>query len=169
MSHFGSHHFCVNFCPHCHTIGTKSGNHSWEGVPEGYVLKLEKALYGLKQAGRQWYQTLRDTMKEFSMKCIKLDPHTFIIMKKVKGKNMILIIPVYVDDLFPFGNKELVDDFKEWIPKYLKTSQPCDAHYFLGICVTRNHNPPTSRPYITLDQFNFTSNILITVPQLFQN
>ena len=140
-----------------------------EGVPEGYVLKLEKALYGLKQAGRQWYQTLRDAMKEFGMKRIESDPHTFIIMKKVKGKNMILIIPVYIDDLFPFGNKELVADFEEWIPKYFETSPPCDAHYFLGIRVTRNRNPPTGRPYIALDQSNFAGNILITVPQLFQN
>jgi len=45
------------------------------------------------------------------MKHIPSDPHLFIITKQVKRKWKILIVPVYVDDLFPFGDKVLTDEF----------------------------------------------------------
>jgi hypothetical protein len=113
-------------------------------VPEDHVLKLEKALYGLKQAGRQWYQTLRNVMEKFGMKRVESDPHTFIATKVIKGEKKTLIVPVYVDDLFPFGDKVLTDEFEKYIPDYFETSPPCDARYFLGIRVTRDRNPATT-------------------------
>ena len=54
------------------------------------------------------YLRLKDVMKKFGMELISSDPHTFIARKKVKGELKTIIIPVYVDDLFPFGDKELV-------------------------------------------------------------
>jgi hypothetical protein len=82
-----------------------------QDVPEGHVLQLIKALYGLKQAGRQWYFRLFEVMTEFGMKRIESDPHTFICFKFINQVKLTIIIPIWVDDLFPAGDKALVDDF----------------------------------------------------------
>ena len=73
-----------------------------EGMPENHVLKLEKALYGLKQVGQQWYHKRSGVMDKFGMKHVKSNPHTFMTTKVVRGKKLTLIIPIYMDDLFPF-------------------------------------------------------------------
>ena len=134
-----------------------------KGVPEGHVLQLIKALYGLKQAGCQWYKTLMGAMEKFSMKKIKSDPHIFIIQKSKK----VLIILIWVDDLFPFRDKHLVNDFKRWIPNYFDTSPPCDAHYFLGIHVTRNRTIEDPKPFIALNQISFIENALVTIERMY--
>ena len=105
-------------------------------VPKGHVLKLIKALYGLRQAGRQWYNTLREVLEKFGMKRVESDPHTFVATKVINREKKTLIIPIYMDDLFPFGDKVLTDNFEVFIPNYFETTPPCDAHYFLGIRVT---------------------------------
>jgi len=104
-------------CPQC-----MEAPEGLTGVPDGYCCHLIRALYGLRQAGRQWYHELSGVMKKFGMKRIPSDPHTFIAMKVVKKKECRLILPVYIDDLFPFGDKALTDDFENWILKYFKTS-----------------------------------------------
>ena len=141
-----------------------------EDVPEDHVLLLIKALYGLKQAGHQWYQTLKSVMEQFGMKQVKSNPHTFITYKTIKGEQKTLIIPVYVDDLFPFSDKILVDEFKSWIPDYFETTPPCDAHYFLGICVTRSRipkSPTTVKPYVALDQITFIERVVATISEFY--
>jgi hypothetical protein len=134
-----------------------------EGVPEGHVLQLLKALYGLKQAGRQWYKTLKEQLEKFGMKKIESDPHTFI----VRRSKMVLIIPIWVDDLFIFGDKRLTDEFEKWIPDVFETTPPCDAHYFLGIRVTRNRITVDPMPYIALDQITFIENVLTVIEQMY--
>ena len=139
-----------------------------EGIPEGYVLQLIKALYGLKQAGRQWYHKLREFMLTCGMKRVESDPHTFAVTKVINKKTLKIVVPIYVDDLFPIGNKELTDDFKRSVPKSFDTSTPCDAHYFLGIRVTRNRSPSAGiQPYICLDQIHFAENLVASIKQFF--
>jgi hypothetical protein len=141
-----------------------------QGIPEGHVLLLIKALYGLKQAGCQWYFRLFEVMTEFGMKRIESNPHTFICFKFINQVKLTIIIPIWVDDLFPAGDKALVDDFETWIPKYFETSPPCDAHYFLGIRVTRNRipeSPTTVTPYICFDQISFVKNVLSVISKMF--
>ena len=92
--------------------------------PEGYELEkgwvwhLKKAVYGLKQAGRQWYKKLKEVLTEFSMTQVIGDPNTFVAHKVVNGKRCTLILPIYVDDLIPIGDKVLTDDFEANIGKY---------------------------------------------------
>ena len=107
-----------------------------EDVPEGYILKLKKALYGLKQAGRQWYENLCKTMKDFGLKHAESDPHTFVFNGKISRVTHTLIVPVYIDDIFLFGSKILTNQFEEFIPQYYDITNPCDAQYLLGIRVT---------------------------------
>ena len=125
-------------------------------VPAGHCLLLKKALYGLKQAGRQWYLKLKGAMAEFGLAQVKSEPHTFVAHKVVGGKRCTLILPVYVDDLFPIGNKELTDEFEEWIPTYFDITPPVDAHFFLGMRISRSRRPGLtqgiSNAFIALDQ-----------------
>ena len=107
-----------------------------EDILEGYVLKLKKALYGLKQASRQWYENLHKTMKDFGLKRAESDPHTFVFNGKISGVTHTLVVPVYIDDIFLFGSKTLTNQFEEFIPQYYDITDPCDAQYLLGICVT---------------------------------
>jgi len=140
-----------------------------EGVPEGHCCKLIKALYGLKQAGRQWYQKLSETMAEFKATRIPSDPHTFMVTKVIDKVKRALILPVYVDDLFPFGDKVLTDDFEKWIPEYFDTSTPCDAHYLLGIRITRDRSPWfLQQPWISLDQINFIENTISSISSAYK-
>lgn len=72
--------------------------------PRGYenqdylkVLKLKKALYGLKQAPRAWFSRIEAFfLKEGFEKCHS--EHTLFVKENEGGK--ILIISIYVDDLF---------------------------------------------------------------------
>jgi hypothetical protein len=59
--------------------------------------------------------------------------HTFIGHKVINGVKCILILLIYIDNLFPIGNKVLTDDFERWISNYFKITPPGDIHYFLGI------------------------------------
>ena len=135
-----------------------------EDVPEGYVLKLKKALYGLKQAGCQWYEHLRATMKDFSLKCAESDPHTFIFNGRINGVTHTLIDPIYVDNIFLFRSKILTNQFKEFIPRYYDITDPCDAQYLLGIHVTRQR---TDDKYILLDQVRFAEQTISNIVQYY--
>ena len=131
-----------------------------QDIPKGNVLLLRKAIYSLKQASRQWYRKLHDTMAKFDLKLVKNEPHTFVAHKVVNGVNRTLIIPIYVDDLFPIGDNVLTDEFEAWIGNYFEITPPCDTHYFLGIRVKRDRNPPRDEPYISIDQVNYAQSII---------
>ena len=127
-------------------------------VPEGHALCLWKALYGLKQAAKQWHKKLSSVLAEFGLKQISNKPNTFFVRKVIKGEPKILIVPVYVDDLFLIGNKELTDEFESWIVKYFDCTIIGDAILFLGIRVTRDRTP--GQEALTLDQTVFVDNFL---------
>jgi len=126
-------------------------------VPEGHVLLLVKALYGLRQAGRQWYKTLSETLRKHGLVQIVNDPHTFIVHRMFKGKRLTLIVPVYVDDLLPLGDKRLVDEFEQYIPDSFEVSAVGDASFFLGIRIRRERGESRR---LKLDQFAFVQTIL---------
>jgi len=86
------------------------------------------------------------------------DPHTFVTCKIVEGSQCTLILPVYVDDLLPLGNKVLTDEFEKWIGNYFETTAPTDAKYFLGLRLRRNRI--VEIPWLTLDQHQFIKVIL---------
>ena len=136
-------------------------------VPTGHCLLLRKALYGLKQAGRQWYLKLKGAMAKFGLAQVKLEPHTFVAHKVVGGKHCMLILPVYVDDLFPIGNKELTDEFEKWIPTYFDITPPVDAHFFLGMRISWSRQSGStqgvSNAFIALDQLAFIESVLARV------
>jgi len=126
------------------------------GVPEGHVLRLVKALYGLKQAGRQWHSKLKSTLSTYDLRQIVSNPNTYVAHKVVNGKRCILVLPVYVDNLLPMGDKELTDDFKTNIGNSFEVTLMGDASYFLGLRISwdREHGE------LSLDQMKFATKIL---------
>lgn len=127
-------------------------------VPKGHVLRLKKALYGLKQAGRQWYRRLREAVSKFDLKPLANDPHTYVTHKVVDGVRRTLILPVYVDDLLPVGDKVLCDEFERWIPNYFDVTIAGDVSLFLGIRVLRSRT--ADPPFLSLDQHTFAEEIV---------
>ena len=126
-------------------------------VPDGCVLLLLKALYGLRQAGRQWYKRLREVVSKFGLHPLVNDPHTYVSHKTIDGTKKTLILPVYVDDLIPIGDKVLCDDFERWIPEYFDVTPASDAALILGIRITRDRN--AEPPFLVLDQEKFAKTI----------
>jgi len=127
-------------------------------IPKGKVLRLKKALYGLKQAGRAWYTKLRSIMKQFGLTQVPCEPHLFAVQKTIKQREYTLIVPIYMVNLFPIGDKILTDQFEEYIGKYLDITILGNASFFLGIHVTRNRT--TIPPSLTIDQEVYAISIL---------
>ena len=77
---------------------------------EEMVHRLNKALYGLKQAPRSWYSRIDAHLVNLGF--VKSSSEFTLYVKKVD--NDILVVSLYVDDLFVIGShNELIDKFKE--------------------------------------------------------
>nr|GEX71729.1 putative ribonuclease H-like domain-containing protein [Tanacetum cinerariifolium] len=92
------------------------------------VYKVVKALYGLHQALRAWYETLANYLLENGFQKEKIDQTLFI--KRQKG--YILLVQVYVDDIF-FGstNKDLCKAFEKLIKDKFQMSSIGELTFFL--------------------------------------
>ena len=127
-------------------------------MPNGHVYHLKKALYGLKQAGQQWYFKLKSVLNEFRFMQIKCKLHTFVVQKVVDGIKRTLILPVYVNDLLPIGNKVLTNEFEWNIGKYFDVTLSGNVSYFLGIQLQRDRL--ADPPCLILNQHKFIQDIL---------
>ncbi|WVZ15253.1 hypothetical protein V8G54_012819 [Vigna mungo] len=113
--------------------------------PEGFALQgqedkvylLKKALYGLKQAPRSWYSRIDAHL--MSLGFVKsLSEYTLYIKKVNKD---ILMISLYVDDLFVTGNcKEMIDKFKEEMENVFEMTDLGKMTFFLGMQVQQKKN-----------------------------
>ena len=111
--------------------------------PEGFekkgeehkVFKLSKALYGLRQAPRAWNTKLDQILKRLGFK--KCSKESSVYRKDDKGK--LLIVAIYVDDLFVTGNsKAEIADFKKNMSKNFEMSDLGLLTYYLGLEVKQN-------------------------------
>jgi hypothetical protein len=69
-----------------------------------HVCKLRKALYGLKQASKVWYDRIDGFLKSPSFQKSGADANMYF---KVRG-NQLVILTLYVDDLFLTGDEGLI-------------------------------------------------------------
>lgn len=118
---------------------------------ENKVCRLNKSLYGLKQSSPVWYQKLDVELKLFGF---KQSNHETCIYVKSKNK-CILIVAVFVDDIFLFGNdcrgkKKL----KINLMNKFKLKDLGNARHVLGIGVKREKDE------IRLDQSRYISYVL---------
>ena len=71
---------------------------------ESHVCRLKNALYGLKQAPRAWYSRIDSYLK--SLGFTKSDADSNLYFKVVK--NHLLILVLYLDDLFLNGEEHQI-------------------------------------------------------------
>jgi hypothetical protein len=75
---------------------------------ESHVCLLRKALYGLKQAPRAWYSRIDTYLLQMGFKKRDVDSNLYYI---IRGEDMLILI-LYVDDLFITGAKDLIVECK---------------------------------------------------------
>ena len=112
--------------------------------PQGYVrknnehkvYKLQKAIYGLKQALRAWYSRIEAYFTKEGFVRSKTE-HTLFV--KEQGKEKVLYVNIYVDDLVFIGNDEqLMEEFKTSMKAEFEMTDLGKMRYFLGIEVIQN-------------------------------
>nr|GEZ09403.1 putative RNA-directed DNA polymerase [Tanacetum cinerariifolium] len=98
---------------------------------EHKVYKLQKALYGLKQAPRAWFSRIEAYfVKEGFMR--SHSEHTLFIKRISDGS--LLLVNIYVDDLFYTGNNEqMLKEFKSSMKGEFEMTDLGKMRYFLGI------------------------------------
>ena len=113
--------------------------------PEGFetkgkekkVYKLSKALYGLKQAPRAWNTKLDQVLK--GMKFSRCSKENAVYRKE--EKDAILIVAIYVDDLFITGNSiNTINEFKKGMSSKFEMSDLGKLTYYLGIEVHQGND-----------------------------
>lgn len=127
--------------------------------PEGFevqgskkkVYKLHKALYGLKQAPRAWNDKLNGILLELGFTRCSKEPSVY---RKTVKEN-ILVVAVYVDDLFVTGaSPYVIKEFKREMASKFDMSDLGKLSYYLGIEVSQEEGR------ITLNQRRYALKIL---------
>ncbi|GJS28841.1 putative ribonuclease H-like domain-containing protein [Tanacetum coccineum] len=96
------------------------------------VYKVEKVLYRLHQAPRAWYETLLTYLLDNRFQRGKIDKTLFIR----KNKGDILLLQVYVDDIFFSSTKKsLCTKFEKMMHKKFQMSSMGELIFFLGLQV----------------------------------
>lgn len=111
--------------------------------PEGFekegeeekVFKLSKALYGLRQAPRAWNTKLDQILKKLRFKRCAKESSVY----RREERDELLIIAIYVDDLFVTGNStKIIKEFKASMSKQFEMSDLGLLTYYLGIEVKQS-------------------------------
>jgi hypothetical protein len=129
--------------------------------PEGFavkgqehlVCKLDKSLYGLKQAGRTWHKCLDGVLQTMGFRPIHADNCIYIYQRS----GVVVIIPVYVDDLLLCSNSlDKLTAFKLELSTHFKMHDLGEARFVLGIEIKRDRTTRT----LSISQGAYISNIL---------
>ena len=119
------------------------------------MLKLRKALYGLVEAPKLWYDTLRTDLLKMDFKVTKSEPCFFVMNKERGGRQQIVIMGIFVDDILCFGAcSEMVKEVKAKLSTRFKVKDLGDARWVLGMRVQQLQGK------ITIDQENYKNDIL---------
>lgn len=125
-------------------------------LPDGSALRLQKAMYGIKQAPRAWNDEFNAAIE--SLGYTRCTSDTCVYVKKSRN-NKSIIVPIFVDDMFPACAKEdlaeLRTDLQVLKDKY-KIAEFAEAEVMLGMRITRNRQART----IKLDQTVLTRKLL---------
>ena len=93
------------------------------------MCKLKKSLYGLKQARRVWYARIDGHFHNLGFSESTADSNLYF---KVVH-NHILILVLYVDNLFLIGEEQLIAQRKRELTSEFEMKDLCLMHYFLGL------------------------------------
>ena len=101
---------------------------------ESHLCRLKKALYGLKQAPKTWYGRIDGFLSSLGFTKSKADSNLYY---KVKDGNLVILL-LYVDDLFLIGMDGLIADTKRKLAVEFEMKDLGMMHYFLGMEVWLN-------------------------------
>ena len=96
---------------------------------DSHVCRLKKSLYGLKQAPRTWYGRIDSFLSNLDFTKSKVDSNLYY---KVENGNLVILL-LYVDDLFVRGMYGLIGDTKRKLAPEFKKKDFGMMHYFLGM------------------------------------
>ena len=96
---------------------------------ETHVCKLKKSLYGLKQAPRTWYDRIDSFLSSLGFTKSKSDSNLFY---KVEYDG-IMILLLYVDDMFLIGNEKLISGCKKKFVEKFEIKYLGMMHCVLGL------------------------------------
>ena len=99
------------------------------GIQTGEYSRLNRNLYRSKSAPRLWYKSLVEFLKSVSLESVAGHPYLFIRLST--GAYRIIVIAVFVDDLFVCGEK---DEDIEHLKKLMneKFALTDGGNYYLG-------------------------------------
>lgn len=125
--------------------------------PPGSVYRLLKTLYGIKQAPRAWNEDLNNSIMAMGYKRCMKDSCVYIKTSQT-GKQ--IIIPVFVDDLFPMcmtvDLAEMEADLEKLKSKY-KIPSFDEASVVLGMRIRRDR----ANRITTMDQELYVNQLLV--------
>src|SRR5713226_5024242 len=96
---------------------------------KAHVCKLKKSLYGPKQASRVEYAKMDGFLHSLGFSKSTVDSKLYF---KVVH-NHVLILVLYVDDLFLTGDEQLIDQCKRELTSEFEMKDLVMMHYFLGL------------------------------------
>jgi hypothetical protein len=94
-----------------------------------HVCKLKKALYRLKQAPRSWYGRIDSFLMSLGFMKSKADSNIYF---KVMSDELVILL-LYVDDLFLTGEEKLIIDCKKKLAAEFEMKDLGLVHCFLGL------------------------------------
>jgi hypothetical protein len=99
-----------------------------------HVCRLKKALYGLKQALRAWYGRIDNFLMSLGFTKNKVDSNLYF---KVMNDELVILL-LYVDDLFLTGEENLIADCKKKLVAEFEMKDLGLMHYFLNLEVWKS-------------------------------
>jgi len=96
---------------------------------ETHVCRIRRALYKLKQAPRDWYSRIDTYLQQMGFTKSDADPNLYYI---VVGDDLLILV-LYVDDLFITWAERLISVCLEDLPMEFKMKDTGMMHYFLGL------------------------------------
>ena len=96
---------------------------------ETHVCKLNKSLYSLKQEPRTWYDRKNNFLMSLGFTKSKTNS---ILYFKVEGGRLVILL-LYVDDLFFTGEHELIANAKRRLVVEFEMKDLGMMHFFLGM------------------------------------
>ena len=109
------------------------------------MCKLKRSLSGLKQAPRAWYKRIDSFLQSEGFIRFKSN---HVVYRRGNGEEKV-ILAIWVDDLFIFGNK--LDDankVKDGLKSEFKMTDMGEAQYLLGLQIIRDKD----KGHLTLTQ-----------------
>jgi len=119
---------------------------------EKRVWRLKKSLYGLKQAPRAWNRKLDHQLRDMGF--LSLEADNSLYRRNDCGDTV--FIAVYVDDLILCGTETGLFHVKQRLSEAFAMKDLGEAHWILGIQVSRNRSCKT----VTLNQTRYIMDIL---------